>query len=640
MNHPARVAYVGDTDTLETIECDLGGRMTFVPVDSHGIDDIDDGDDIDCRLCVGSLPGACGETPPPTIVLTDEEETARKARLAGLRVLPREIIDRPDALLAQIDATIGESRVRASNADGRLVSTIATTVEDIIYAFDEEGLVYWNDRLPEVTGIDDDELVSMHPVDLFSGEDADRLAAIINDYDPTNLPVTIEMELPGPDGRTTPYEFTNSRLIDSDGTAIGVCGVGRNVTEYKRTTRTLEQLLEGTRDLMAANGKQEVAGVAVSTVNDVLGLAHTGICFVDETGEGLEPVAYTDTVERSLETVPTLERGESLAWEIFESGEDRVFDNVHEEERAHNPDTHLRSELIFSLGDHGVLIIGSKDPNVFEDVDLYFVKLLAATATVALDRADRESELEAKNAQLEEFVGVVSHDLRNPLNVAGGSVALAIETGDWGHLHRIEESHRRMNEIIEGLLVLAREGRAVGETRPVIVGTVAEEAWTTVETGGSTLVVGDDRVVHADRNRLRQLFENAFRNSVEHRSTDSQNASRSGDSVEHGSTSSQPRADDSVEHSSMDNGPEAGVTVTVEATTDGFAIGDDGPGIPAAERDALLNAGFGSKGGFGVPIMRSIAEGHGWGISLVESDSGGLRIEISTNENGHSAGEQ
>lgn len=44
------------------------------------------------------------------------------------------------------------------------------------------------------------------------------------------------------------------------------------------------------------------------------------------------------------------------------------------------------------------------------------------------------------------------------------------------HLEDVKSSHDRMNEIIDGLLVLARKGDAVGKTRSVIVGTVAEEA--------------------------------------------------------------------------------------------------------------------------------------------------------------------
>ncbi|MCL7416837.1 MAG: GAF domain-containing protein, partial [Halalkalicoccus sp.] len=311
-----RVAYVGPADTRETIERSLDERTTLVPV---GPAESIRSPEIDRVLAVGSLPEGFAGNRPPTIVLTDDEDTARAARAAGTRVLPTDAAGRPAVLRAQIEA---------------------------------------------------------------------------------------------------PTEPRRS------------CGV----TESERTVWTLERLLEATRDLMAADGKSEVATVAVSAADRVLGLTHTGLHLVDSTGDRLEPVAYTDTVEASLGTVPTLERDESLAWEVFESGEDRVIDGVHEEAGAHNPETHLRSEMIFSLGECGVLLIASDSMDAFDDADVYFAKLLAATTTAALDRATRESALAEKNAQLEEFIGVVSHDLRNPLTVAEGSLSLARETGDDSHL--------------------------------------------------------------------------------------------------------------------------------------------------------------------------------------------------------------
>lgn len=103
---------------------------------------------------------------------------------------------------------------------------------------------------------------------------------------------------------------------------------------------------------------------------------------------------------------------------------------------------------------------------------------------------------------------------------------------------------------------------------------------------------------------------------MEHSPTGSRNTDRSGGDVEN-------------------DRPATDVTLTVEVTPDGFRIDDDGPGIPPEEREALLDAEFGSsESGFGVPIIRAIAEGHGWELSFDESDSGGLRIEIVTAADG------
>jgi signal transduction histidine kinase len=164
------------------------------------------------------------------------------------------------------------------------------------------------------------------------------------------------------------------------------------------------------------------------------------------------------------------------------------------------------------------------------------------------DRKRRERELERQNERLEEFSSVLSHDLRNPLNVADLHVELAREGDGDGHLEAIERSLGRMEDIIDDVLALAREGRTVTEAdlQPVGIGSVAERAWAGTPTTNATLEVAETRDVMADSKRLQRAFENLFRNSVEHGSTGSRNEPRSGDSVEHGSPGSRASPEEGV----------------------------------------------------------------------------------------------
>jgi PAS domain S-box-containing protein len=82
-------------------------------------------------------------------------------------------------------------------------------------------------------------------------------------------------------------------------------------------------------------------------------------------------------------------------------------------------------------------------------------------------RKQRKQELKRQNERLEEFASVISHDLRNPLNVAQGHLELARERGKDSHFEKSENALDRMETLIADLLTLARQGQVVNETESV-----------------------------------------------------------------------------------------------------------------------------------------------------------------------------
>jgi len=206
---------------------------------------------------------------------------------------------------------------------------------------------------------------------------------------------------------------------------------------------------------------------------------------------------------------------------------------------------------------------------------------------------ERERELERQNERLEEFASVVSHDLRNPLSVADAHLELAGDECDSAHLDRVGRAHERMNELIEDLLTLARGEDLVSELSGVDLRHVADACWANVDTTAAECTVDLTRCIRADEHALKRLFENLFRNAVEHGGAD--------------------------------------VTVTVGALDDGFYIEDDGSGIAATERGEVFDAGYSTSAegtGFGLSIVEQLVDAHGWTISATESPAGGARFEI------------
>ncbi|WP_135821713.1 ATP-binding protein [Halostella litorea] len=250
-----------------------------------------------------------------------------------------------------------------------------------------------------------------------------------------------------------------------------------------------------------------------------------------------------------------------------------------------------------------------------------------------------ERELERKNERLDEFTSIVSHDLRNPLNVADGYLELARETGDPEHFDRVEGAHERMSRMIDELLSLARQGEIVGDTRPVELRTAATEAWNDVEADDCGLVVDTDRVVDADPDRLRDLLANLFRNSAEHGAAAADDASPVADAV-NGSAADSPDVFDPdataepAAAGAFTRGPgDDRITVRVGGTESGFYVADDGPGIPPEERESVFESGYTTRKngtGYGLAIVEQVAEAHGWTVALTESAEGGARFEFET----------
>jgi PAS domain S-box-containing protein len=241
------------------------------------------------------------------------------------------------------------------------------------------------------------------------------------------------------------------------------------------------------------------------------------------------------------------------------------------------------------------------------------------------ERRKRKRKVERQNERLKEFASVVSHDLRNPLNVAQGHLELARETGDERHFEKTGSALGRMESLIEDLLKLARQGQDVSETESVDFEGVVRRAWSTVSTGNSVLDVGETLGnVEADDSRLQELFENLFRNAVEHGGSDVTVRVGALDEATVGETGSADLAD----ATDADDTPP-----TQRAGRDGFYVEDDGPGIPEDEREKVFEHGHTTTeegSGLGLSIVSSIVDAHGWTVTAIESDSGGARFEIST----------
>jgi len=369
-----------------------------------------------------------------------------------------------------------------------------------------------------------------------------------------------------------------------------------------RETR-LERLHDATRNLIRADSREAIAERVVDAAAEVLGFSVTTVRIHDEDAGGLVPVAVSEAVKGTLpEREVFTPDGGSLNWAAYEASEVRVYDDIETVDAVDNG-TGLRSLMILPAGEYGTISIGETDPGVFDGTDVFLAKILATAAETAFqseartERLHRRSaELERQNDRLEEFASVVSHDLRNPLNVAQGRVELARDDCDSPHLDAAAGAHERMDGLIGDLLTLAREGERVSDTELVDLAAVVESCWLNVDTADATLAVETDLTLHADESRLQQLIENLMRNAVDH------------------------------------GGERVAVSVGSLAGGGGFFVADDGPGIPPDEREDVFDVGYSTSRegtGFGLRIVEQVATAHGWDVRVTDDpDLGGARFEV------------
>lgn len=365
----------------------------------------------------------------------------------------------------------------------------------------------------------------------------------------------------------------------------------------------MEALHDATRDRMRAETRQEIADVAVKTTLDILDMPMNGIMLDEEETVALEPVAASEAARSVLGELPTFEPGDSHAWQVYESGEVGVYEDVSIEPDRLNPETPIRGELILPLGEHGVMNNGSPEAGAFDDADV--ARTLAPNMRAAMRRADREAELAGQNQRLEEFTRIVSHELRSPLSVAAGHLELAAAEDD-GHAQRQgdggrDEDHpaterqaiERVESLVDELLPGARTGERDPEMERVALAEVVRRSWENVATERTTLEVATERRIRADPLQLQLLHENLFANAVEHA------------------------------------GPEG--TVLVADTPGGFAVAVDGPDISPEDREHVFESGLPTTSdgtGDGLSIVANFASAHGWEVAVTADDRGGARFEF------------
>lgn len=249
------------------------------------------------------------------------------------------------------------------------------------------------------------------------------------------------------------------------------------------------------------------------------------------------------------------------------------------------------------------------------------VELVSVGRDITESRAARERiaiqtrELAVRNEALEQFAGIVSHDLKAPLRqirLFADMIAEDVAAGKTGELTtfsaQISDRSRALERLISSLLEFSHLAYRSINPETFKLSEAISDAWgnlaATVFETKAQLIAETDIKVCADPQLLVQLFQNLFANSMKYRESGT--------------------------------APVIRVGVETTSTSTVIHVEDNGIGVNPAHADRI----FGvfqrlhrderqySGSGIGLALCSKIVESHGGAIELDRAYTGGARFRI------------
>ena len=391
--------------------------------------------------------------------------------------------------------------------------------------------------------------------------------------------------------------------------------------KIQRVAMRATKLLDVTTALSEATSVDEVTAVVLSKGVDVVEAARGVLISVE--GDRLkllgtrgirpqlEALLSTLTRDSEIPLVHALRKGEMIS---IESGEEfrAKYGDVYEGlAELGDMQTYLATPLVHAGETVGALALHFKEAAAVGAADRTFTLLLAQAAATALHRARSfDAELDKRRrAELlvqvrEDVLGVVAHDLRNPLNLILMTTKLLIDV-QLAPERRTEllgiamRASKQMNRMIDDLLdhVRLQAGKLSLDIEEVSVDTIMRQAEETFRPLAERrhlhfeILTHDGAIVRADPKRVSQIVGNLIGNAIKFT-------------------------------------PEEG-SVTLRAIPDDkevvFQVVDNGPGIPPEQMSHLFDNFWQARKsdqrgvGLGLAIAKELVEAHG-GKIWVESE--------------------
>jgi len=352
------------------------------------------------------------------------------------------------------------------------------------------------------------------------------------------------------------FSKTIDPVLDESGTLTGAVFILADITdrkqiedERKRTevilqerNQRLDLLYETTRNLLSSDQPLTLISSLFEKLKDALELDVYFNYLIDGDRNQLHLVSYGGIPESVAQEIAWLEYGQAVCGTVAQDRHQIVCGAV---QNLHDP----KIELIRSLGItayscqplmaqgrlFGTLSFGSRRRDQFTAAEINLMQVLCDQMAIALDRSQlltslqqQADELRQANRIKDEFLAVLSHELRSPLNpILGWAKILQTKQQDAAKtqyaLETIERNARLQAQLIEDLLDVSRilQGKLSLNMGPVGLPFTIKAALETVRLAAEAKSIQIQTILDAnvgqvlgDSSRLQQVVWNLLSNAV------------------------------------------------------------------------------------------------------------------------------
>lgn len=487
--------------------------------------------------------------------------------------LERAVIDDVTRVVAFIhDVTEIRRQERRHTERSKQLQTLVENLPVVVSTLDPDGVfTYSAGKGLDELGIEPGELEGVSVFEAY-GQYPDIITAVEQALDGEEVRVTQDL-----DGLV--FE-TWYRPVFDDGELAQVVSVARNITALKQREARVETLSEATNELLYTRTERAVADTVTRIAQRIIDQPLAAMWSYDSDDDTLYPIGATSEavnfagVESASDLPPM--GPESDENRLFHDGSSAVVEDYQTLSNPSVPQTPLRTVLFLPLEDYGMLCIGSPTVESFDSHDRFLLEILASTGAAALDRVERETrlkskqmELERSNEALQQFAYIASHDLQEPLRMVSSYVDLLdSEYGDdlddeaAEYMAFAVDGARRMQEMVNALLRYSRvetNSSDFEETDPeAVLDRTLDALRMRIEEVDATITAGSLPPVEADPDQVGQVLQNLLENAIEY---------------------------------AVEAGIEPDIEVSADRDNDDvvFTVSDNGPGIPAADREEVFD---------------------------------------------------